>query len=155
MNRSESIKNLTEALTKFNSEITSIAKDGNNPFFKSAYVTLDQLIEETRGLLQKNGLAVMQFPLSTEDGRIGITTLLTHISGEYIESDPIFMLPAKINSPQDGGSIISYLRRYSYQAILSLSTGMDDDANLATHGSSKPTKEKTTTTTRTTRAGRI
>lgn len=128
MNRSESITKLAISLVKFNAEVSAISKDGKNPYFKSEYVTLDKLIENTREILQKNGLSVMQFPLSKESGEIGIQTILLHESGEYIESDPLYMKPAK-NDPQQAGSIISYLRRYSYQAILNLNTGEDDDAN--------------------------
>lgn len=128
MNRSESVIKLAVALAKFNSEVSSISKDAKNPFFKSDYVTLDKLILATREILQKNGLSVMQMPLSKESGEIGIQTILLHESGEYIESDPLFMKPVK-NDPQQAGSLITYLRRYSYQAILNLNTGEDDDGN--------------------------
>ena len=131
MNRSESIKELSIALAKFNGEISSIAKDAKNPFFKSDYVTLDALIKETRPLLQKHGLSVLQFP-SGDGNLISLTTMLLHESGEYIESAPISMKPVK-NDPQAAGSLITYIRRYSYQAILSLNTGEDDDGNQATH----------------------
>lgn len=131
MNRSESISKLAVALVKFNAQIGSIKKDAKNPFFKSQYVTLDNLIIHTRDLLQEQGLVVMQSPLSKEDGSIGIQTLLIHESGEYIESEPIYMKPQKQNDPQGAGSVISYMRRYSYQAILNLNTGEDDDGNKA------------------------
>ena len=75
MNRSESISKLAISLVKFNSEVSKIAKDTKNPFFKSNYVTLDKLIEATRPILQENGLVVMQSPLSKEDGSIGIQSL--------------------------------------------------------------------------------
>ena len=139
MNRSESIIKLAAALVKFNSEVSSIAKDAKNPFFKSDYVTLDKLIISTREILQKNGLSVLQFPLSDEN-RIGVQTILLHESGEYIESEPLYMTPAKVNDPQAAGSVITYLRRYSYQAILNLNTGEDDDANAATFANSEPPK---------------
>ena len=132
MNKTESIIKVAIALCKFNSEILSISKDAKNPFFKSDYVTLDKLILATRGLLQKNGLSVLQMPLSKETGEIGIQTILLHESGEYIESDPLFMKPVK-NDPQAAGSLITYLRRYSYQAILNLNTGEDDDGNKSTY----------------------
>lgn len=155
MNRSESISKLAVALVNFNKQVSSIPKDKANPFFKSQYVTLDNLIIHTRQLLQEQGLVVMQSPLSKEDGSIGIQTLLIHESGEFIESEPIYMKPAKANDPQGAGSVISYLRRYSYQAILNLNTGEDDDANRATHGKDKPSTIPTgkceacgTTTTR-------
>ena len=139
MNRSESISKLAISLVKFNSEVSSIAKDAKNPFFKSDYVTLDKLIISTREILQKNGLSVLQFPLSDEN-RIGVQTILLHESGEYIESEPLYMTPTKVNDPQASGSVITYLRRYSYQAILNLSTGEDDDANAATFVNSETPK---------------
>ena len=148
MNRSESISKLAISLVKFNSEVSKIAKDAKNPFFKSNYVTLDKLIEATRPILQENGLVVMQSPLSKEDGSIGIQTLLIHESGEFIESEPIFMKPAKANDPQQAGSIISYMRRYSYQAILNLNTGEDDDANISTSKEDKEAKVKKTNYTK-------
>ncbi|AEI74471.1 Erf-like ssDNA annealing protein [Clostridium phage phiCP13O] len=75
MNRSETIVKLAVALAKFNAEVTSISKDAKNPFFKSDYVTLDKLILATRDILQKNGLSVLQMPLSKETGEIGIQTI--------------------------------------------------------------------------------
>lgn len=137
MNKSESITKLAISLAKFNGEVSSISKDAKNPFFKSNYVTLDKLIIETRDLLQKHGLSIMQFPLSKDTGEIGIQTLLLHESGEFIEAEPLFMKPQK-NDPQQAGSVITYLRRYSYQAILGLNTGEDDDGNKSTYGNSKP-----------------
>lgn len=139
MNKSESITKLALSLAKFNSEISSISKDAKNPFFKSDYVTLDKLILATRDELQKNGLSVLQMPLSKDTGEIGIQTILLHESGEYIESQPLYMKPVK-NDPQQAGSLITYLRRYSYQAILNLNTGEDDDANMVTH--TEPPKGK-------------
>ena len=54
MNRSESISKLAISLVKFNSEVSKIAKDAKNPFFKSNYVTPDKLLEATRPTLQEN-----------------------------------------------------------------------------------------------------
>lgn len=149
MNKSESIGKLATALVKFNNKVTSISKDAKNPQFRSEYVTLDTLIKETRPVLQEVGLSIMQFPLSKDSGEVGIQTLLLHESGEYLESEPLFMTPMKMQKggqyevdkgSQAAGSVISYLRRYSYQAILNLSTGEDDDGN-----SSTPKKDTTPT----------
>lgn len=136
--RSESITKLAIALAKFNMEVGAIAKDANNPFFKSAYVTLDKLIESTREILSKNGLSVMQFPTEKE-GMVGVITILTHESGEFIESTPFYLKPVK-NDPQAYGSAITYARRYSYQAILNLNTGEDDDGNACTFKNNNVTK---------------
>ncbi|OOM75124.1 ERF superfamily protein [Clostridium puniceum] len=142
MNKSESIANLAVALIKFNGKVSAISKDKKNPQFKSEYVTLDKLIEITRPILQTNGLSVMQFPLTKDSGEIGVQTILLHESGEFIEGNPIFMTPQRMvkggqyevaQDPQAAGSLISYLRRYSYQAILNLNTGEDDDGNDASN----------------------
>jgi len=148
LNKSESIANLSMALVKFNGEVSAISKDAKNPQFRSEYVTLDKLIEITRPILQKNGLSVMQFPLTNDTGEIGTQTMLLHETGEYIEGDPIFMTPQRMlkggtyeiaKDPQAAGSLISYLRRYSYQAILNLNTGEDDDgAEAANAGGNEP-----------------
>lgn len=141
MNKSASIKEIAIALAKFNGEVSKIAKDAKNPQFRSEYVTLDALIQSTRPILQSHGLSVMQFPLAKDTGEIGVQTMLLHESGEFIESEPLYMTPVRMvkggefevaKDPQAAGSIISYLRRYSYQAILNLNTGEDDDGNNAT-----------------------
>jgi hypothetical protein len=138
LKKSEDIKDLAVALCKFNSEVSKISKDAQNPQFRSEYVTLDKLIEITRPILQKNGLSIMQTPLAKDTGEIGVQTLLIHETGQYIESEALYMTPVRMikgggcevaKDPQAAGSTISYLRRYSYQAILNLNTGEDDDAN--------------------------
>jgi hypothetical protein len=138
MKRSETIIEFAKALSAFNAEVGALSKDAENPFFKSTYLTLDKIIEETRPILQKHGLSIMQFP-SGDGQTVSVTTMLLHTSGEFIESEPLIMKPAK-NDPQGVGSCVSYARRYSYQAILSLNTGEDDDGNNAS-GKNKDGKQ--------------
>lgn len=142
MNKSESIKNIAVALVKFNSEVTKIAKDANNPFFKNTYATLDQIIDQVRPLLSKHGLTIMQIP-SGDGQNVTVKTLLLHESGEWLESDELTMRPVK-NDPQAIGSCITYARRYSIASFLSLNTGEDDDGNKATH-ETPPEQRKGTT----------
>jgi hypothetical protein len=131
MKRSETIGALAKALTAFNSEVSKVSKDAANPFFKNNYASLDNIIDEVRPILTKNGLTLMQFP-SGDGQNVSVTTYLMHESGEWIESDPLIMKPVK-NDPQAIGSCITYARRYSLQSFLSLNTGEDDDGNKATH----------------------
>jgi hypothetical protein len=132
MKRSETISELAKALVKFNSEVSKIAKDAANPFFKNNYATLDNIIDEVRPVLYKNGLSLMQFPSGDESGLVSVSTFLMHESGEWMESEPLTMKPIK-NDPQAIGSCITYARRYSLQAFLNLNTGEDDDGNGASH----------------------
>lgn len=129
MNKSESITNLAVALVKFNSEIGKVSKDASNPFFKNKYATLDNIIDEARPILTKNGLSIMQIPAGDGENVI-MRTLLLHESGEWLESDNLIMKPTK-NDPQAIGSCITYARRYSITSFLSLNTGEDDDGNHA------------------------
>ncbi|EEL37222.1 recombination protein, phage associated [Bacillus cereus Rock3-29] len=121
---------------KFNSEVNKIAKDADNPFFKNNYATLDTIIDEIRPILSKHGLSIMQIP-SGDGQNVTLKTLLLHESGEWLESDELTMKPVK-NDPQAVGSCITYARRYSLAAFLSLNTGEDDDGNGATYGKDKP-----------------
>jgi len=126
MNKSESIKNLAKALSVFQSKVEAIKKTETNPFFKSKYADLSNIIESTRLPLAEAGLSYSQFPT----GDNGLTTILMHAeSGEYLEST-YNMQPAK-NDPQGQGSAITYQRRYALSAVLGLSTENDDDANAA------------------------
>jgi len=125
--KSESISKIAAALVAFSSEVKSIAHDSENPHFKSQYTSLDHMIDETKPILAKNGLSVMQFPGGDGD-RITVRTMILHNSGEWIESEPLILKPVKLD-PQGAGSAITYARRYSYAAALSLSLGDDDDAN--------------------------
>lgn len=150
-NKSESIVNIAAALVKFNSEVSKIGKDSNNPHFKSQYASLDNIIDEVRPILTKHGLSVMQFP-GGDGERFTMTTMLLHESGEWIESQPIVMRPVK-NDPQGIGSCATYARRYSLSAFLSLNTGEDDDGNGASemnssHNNSNSRQSTTTTDVR-------
>jgi hypothetical protein len=136
MKRSETIAELAKALVKFNSKVSKISKDANNPFFKNNYATLDNIIDEVRPILTENGLSILQIP-SGDGENVIMKTLLLHESGEFLESDELIMKPVK-NDPQALGSAISYARRYSLNAFLSLNTGEDDDGNNA----SQPQKPK-------------
>jgi hypothetical protein len=129
INRSESIKEISVALNKFNEEISRISKDAVNPHFRNKYATLDKIIDEIRPILSKHGLSVIQFP-SGDGERLSLSTMLLHTSGEYIESPPLIMKPVK-NDPQGIGSCTTYARRYGICAVLNLNTGEDDDGNAA------------------------
>lgn len=132
MNKSQSISEITKALIMFHSKVENLKKDAINPFFKSAYCTLDNIINTIEAPLNASGLTFAQFP----SGNNGLTTILLHESGEWMESE-YFMQPVK-NDPQGTGSVITYARRYALAAILGLSVDVDDDANAATHGGKTP-----------------
>lgn len=123
MEHSESIKNISEALRKFQGAVGPVAKSAVNPFFKSKYAPLEAIIEHTQEHLVREGLSYSQFP----DGE-GLTTILMHDRGEWMKATMKVHMGAK---PQDQGSAITYARRYALSAVLGLATEDDDDGNAA------------------------
>ena len=141
MNKSESVTELIASLVKFNKEVTTIAKDAKNPFFKNNYATLDQIIEQVRPILSSHGLVVMQDVSSQDDGKVTVKTSLFHESGQYIETSGTSLKLAK-NDAQGAGAGITYARRYDLSAALSLNTGEDDDGNSASGNQSNRSNVK-------------
>ena len=130
MQKSESIKNLAQALIVFHLKVDTIKKDAKNPFFKSTYATLTNILDAINEPLIESGLAISQFP----SGADGLTTILIHgESGEWISST-YEMRPVK-DDPQGRGSCITYQRRYALASVLSLNIDEDDDGNKATYPS--------------------
>jgi len=140
MEKSESIKNLAIALCKFQGTVETIVKTATNPFFKSKYANLADILDVIREPLQVNGLSFVQFP----EGESGLTTMLMHESGEHITATYI-MKPVK-NDPQGQGSAITYQRRYALGAILGLNIDDDDDGNNASKQPAPPRQQATTPT---------
>jgi len=134
MNKSESIKNLSAALAKFHGLVGKIKKDAKNPFFKSTYASLANILDGIQSPLQESGLVFSQFPTDQN----GLSTVLIHAeSGEWMESTYI-MPVAKQNDPQAVGSAITYARRYALASILGLNIDEDDDGNAAAQKPKQP-----------------
>lgn len=125
MEKSESIKELANALCKFQAEVEKIKKGATNPFFKSKYATLADILDVIRQPLANNGLSFVQFP----KGVHSLETMLMHTSGEYL-AESYEMRPVK-DDPQGAGSVITYQRRYALGAVLGLNIDEDDDGNKA------------------------
>jgi hypothetical protein len=117
------MKNLSEALIKFQSELKPIEKDAENPFFKSDYLTLAGILKNVLPILTKNGLSVIQ-PMRVEGDKTILQTKLTHSSGESVLSE---MIMPTVQDPQKYGSLITYYKRYQLQAMLGISATEDDD----------------------------
>lgn len=127
--KSESVKHISEAMSKFQGKVNQPKKDKTNPFFKSKYVPLENVVEVITEEAPKHGLSFFQSPCNDEHGRIGISTLVTHQSGEFIEFEPLFMKAEK-NNAQGSGALITYLRRYTLSSIFGITSDEDDDGNL-------------------------
>ena len=135
MQKSEAINELAAALAKARSQFKKVEKTNENPFFKSKYADLSNIIDATFKALSDNGLSIIQGASGlciAEDGSghaVGVTTTLLHQSGQWIE-DRIFMPSVKIDA-QAIGSATTYARRYAYQSMLNIAAESDDDGNGA------------------------
>ncbi len=129
------MKNIAKALSEFHLKVDKISKDAINPFFKSNYASLPNVLDAIREPLQEAGLTFTQLPM----GENGLKTILFHVeTGEMLESE-MSMTPSK-QDPQGAGSALTYMRRYALVSILGLNVD-DDDGNAA---SKKPKVTKQT-----------
>lgn len=101
----------------------AVAKDSENPFFKSSYADLSSILQTVVPVLSSCGIAVIQ-PMKIDGDRTILITKLIHSSGEWLESEMI--LPHHAD-PQKYGSLITYYKRYQLQAMLGVSTTEDDN----------------------------
>ena len=132
---SEQINELAKALSAFQSEMGPIGKNKSNPFFKSKYADLADILSATKELRGKHGLSLTQIPLTNEEGLPGVSTTLMHSSGQYIAGEH-YLKPVKLD-PQGVGSCLTYARRYAAAAILGIAADDDDDGNYASGNYSK------------------
>lgn len=140
MRKSDSISELSKALAKFQAEVKQPLKDKNNPFFKSKYVPLENVVEAITQEAPNHGLSFVQWALNDEQGRVGVATMLMHESGEWIEFDSVHMKADK-ETAQGAGALITYLKRYSLSAVFGITSDQDDDGNSAS-GNQAPKQEK-------------
>ena len=109
-------------LLEVQKEVGAISKDSKNPFFKSKYFDINQLIEHVQPVLNKHGLVLTQ-PII--DGSVYSRINNTDKDLEYLESS--LNLP-DFNDPQKLGSCITYYRRYTLASLLGLQAE-DNDGN--------------------------
>lgn len=161
METSPSIQKIAEALQLFHLKVGKIKKDASNPFFKSKYATLSNILDQIEVPLQESDLVITQFP----DDDHCLTSLLVHTkSGEWMKSrykmspvpeyikekdkggNVLFRSTEVYDNPQAIGSALTYARRYAIGAILSLNIDEDDDGNAASGKGSyqQPPRQSTT-----------
>lgn len=139
MPQSESIKELTTALSKVQGELTYAKKDSENPFFKSRYADLESVWDACRDLLARNNLSVIQMPGNFYEGRMWLITRLCHSSGEWIEQE--MSVPVGKQDAHGCLAAVTYMRRAALSAFVGI-VQADDDGNTAV-GIKEPPNLKT------------
>jgi hypothetical protein len=141
MEKSNEIGSLAKAMGLFRSKVEQPAKDANNPFFKSKYVTLEGVIKSVDAAIIDTGLTWYQEPVS-DNNKIGVATHIFHESGEWLAFEPFYVTPTKVD-PQAQGSALTYAKRYSLAAAFGISSDIDDDGNGASNNDKPNTNNQT------------
>lgn len=128
------MKNLIEALVKFQCNVPAIPKNKINPHYKSKFADLTSIIEICSPVLNKNDLVVIQ-TFTVIDHSNAMVTHIFHKSGETLSST--IFLP-DISDPQKLTAAITYLRRTAYLSICGLVADDDDDGNAASDKNNQP-----------------
>ena len=139
MRTSTSISTIAKALAAASADLRNPAMDATNPGFKSKFISLVGLIDSLRAPLHAHGIIVLQPVSSPVAGRVRVTTTLLHSSGEWMSSTADLASGA---TAQSFGTAVSYLRRYTLQAMLGVSgdADADDDGEAERLAAAKPTK---------------
>jgi len=129
---SADLKELFTALSKAQGEYKAMTYNRENPYFKAAYADLDAIMKSVRPSLTKYGLAFIQQIRITDEGQTILHSILTHSSGQWMESR-MRIVPPK-NDAQTFGSTLTYHKRYAAISILGVTVShdlTDDDAEVA------------------------
>ncbi len=119
---SDSITKLATALQLARSQLTHPVRNkiGHH---KNRYADLTQVLDSVIPAFNANGLSIIQMVNGDQ-----LVTTLVHTSGEWIRSAA--NIPPNSNA-QQLGSALTYLRRYTVQALAAIAADDDDDGQAA------------------------
>jgi hypothetical protein len=125
------VENIYQKLNNFRSEVGAIRKDKTNPYHKSKYADINDVIESVREPLSNVGLIDVDTIKKDENGLLWLNTKLVNIDNpeEFLEIETPLLIKDK-NNPQALGSALTYCRRYNRVTLLGLEQE-DDDGNTA------------------------
>ena len=136
MRHSETIGAIAKALAAAQLEYVPVPKNKTAKVkmkaggeFSYNYADLADCLGMALPRLAKNGIAFLQ-PNELSDGvKLRVTTLLTHESGEWMQSDGIEI--SEDGDPQQFGAESTYFRRYDGCAFIGVAPDEDTDAQQA------------------------
>ena len=110
-------------LLSIQKESILLKKDAKNPFFKSEYITLDNILSVYNQILSNNWIVCVHY---TKDNK-----LITELYDTETESSVKSEFNILNTDPQKAGSEITYWKRYNLWQLLNIQTDTDDDWNKA------------------------
>ena len=113
----------------FQQDNITATKSTKNPFFKSTYASLEEVMKACdHG--NKYGILYGYQSRVTETGNLIIIATATHVPSGTSKELPVPCLVPNLHDPQKLGSAITYAKRYALQALFALPSE-DDDACIA------------------------
>ena len=144
METTEVVGKLAAALARAQAEFTAVPKTKTAKIktkagaeYQYKFCDLEDVLKMALPVLAKNEIAFTQ-PLKRTEGRLAVTTRISHSSGEFQQSDGI-VIPENLD-PQAFGSCLSYWRRYDGCSMLGIAPDEDDDGKLANDAVSAPAR---------------
>ena len=129
MDTSHATPELFAAFLAAQAEIENATKNASNPFHKSEYADLNEVLGVIKPTFTKHKLGFMQFP-SFDGSLASVTTLIGNDKGAFITFTSS-CVPAKSDA-QGIGAATTYLRRYALAGLAGIYQE-DDDGNSAQH----------------------
>ena len=120
--QSPEIDKIALALSKAQSNFEVASKNKDNPYYKSSFSDLSELIKSSRKYLTENSLSLSS--MVYEDDNKYLIMQVTHSSGQFFRSIKI-LNPVKPDI-QSFSAYLSYAQRILYSKLLCLSSSDDD-----------------------------
>lgn len=147
MQMSEQTSEIFAAIAAAQGKMGPAIKNAKNPHYGSMYADLASVADASQEALADNGLAVVQEAVTdVAQGLVGVRTMVTHKSGQWITFEPLWARPSRGLAVQDVGSIVTYLRRYTKSPAIGIFSDDDDDGETAEgRGKNAPTTNEAPT----------
>lgn len=116
------------ALSQFQMNCPVITKSKSGYDDRYRYAPLDKITEAIKGVMNACGLTY-RWEQAEEADKITVTCIINHIQG-HAESTSLTGSPdtsGSKNAIQSRGSVVQYLRRYTLESALGISTSMSDN----------------------------
>jgi hypothetical protein len=160
LNHSENSDKIIPALAAVREKFGPLFKRGNNPFHKSQYVILDDILDMLETALATEGLFIFGTTETrvltdtivtrstgtgdkavTESGPLALVSVTLRVihaeSGQWLEAcgeAPFDSAAGKAQAIQSFGSTVTYLRRYILTTMFNLATESDTDGEQGDRG---------------------
>ena len=110
---------LLEKILKIQNEV-SVTKTAKNPFFKSSYIPLEDIVADLQPLLEKNRVVVIHRNIDN-----WVETVICDLDSDDKEISTFTV--EWVNDPQKRGAVITYGRRYNLASLFNIIADKDDD----------------------------